>query len=461
MSPKQQIFQNISKRGVFMRRFKIKSKNIFSFLFLLIIFFTVSTNSSTRVFSVDDNIGIMRSYTLNSFDDYHAYKSNVISVTFLDEIDYDAINAADTIGYWDVSELTDGSVIAWMKLNKKETKNADTNRYDVYIGGKNNVKINSNSSYLFANFTSLKEINGLNNITTNNVTDTRYMFYNCSSLTELDLSDFNTDNLVYSAYMFRDCSSLKIIDLSNWDTRKFTNASFTSSMFTGCSNLTLNAYNIILTDYGMQKFFSGKTSFETINLSIANIDTITTMENMFNNCRNLVTLNLYSISTKNITNMENMFWYCESLKTINSLKDFDTSNVTNMRSMFYKCSSLEMLDLSNFNTKKVTDISYMFACCFNLSTIYVGSDWTIENIVSGTGTFSECSKLKGKTNYDIWKDNYECATINDYMTPIDNSVIPPVIDNEKFEQPDTEQKLSFFEKLIKWIKDFFAKIFNF
>lgn len=44
------------------------------------------------------------------------------------------------------------------------------------------------------------------------------MFFNCSSLTNLDLSSFHTDNLVVASGMFSYCSSLTVLDLSSFNT---------------------------------------------------------------------------------------------------------------------------------------------------------------------------------------------------------------------------------------------------
>ena len=43
-------------------------------------------------------------------------------------------------------------------------------------------------------------------------------FSNCSSLTNIDLSNFNIDNVTDMSNMFSNCSSLTNIDLSNFDT---------------------------------------------------------------------------------------------------------------------------------------------------------------------------------------------------------------------------------------------------
>ena len=36
-----------------------------------------------------------------------------------------------------------------------------------------------------------------------------YMFYNCNSLTKLDLSNFNAQNVINISFIFADCYSLK------------------------------------------------------------------------------------------------------------------------------------------------------------------------------------------------------------------------------------------------------------
>ena len=59
---------------------------------------------------------------------------------------------------------------------------------------------------MFSGCSSLKELN-LSNFNTNNVTDMYTMFYNCSSLKKLNLSNFNTNNVTDMGYMFSKCSS--------------------------------------------------------------------------------------------------------------------------------------------------------------------------------------------------------------------------------------------------------------
>ena len=63
-------------------------------------------------------------------------------------------------------------------------------------------------SDMFSKCSSLINLN-LSNFNTNNVTNMSYMFFNCSSLTSLNLSNFNINNVNDMWYMFdglnKDC----------------------------------------------------------------------------------------------------------------------------------------------------------------------------------------------------------------------------------------------------------------
>ena len=58
---------------------------------------------------------------------------------------------------------------------------------------------------------SLKTINFGHNFDTRNVIDTRDMFDGCSSLENLDLSNFNTTALKYAIGMFMNCDNISLL----------------------------------------------------------------------------------------------------------------------------------------------------------------------------------------------------------------------------------------------------------
>ena len=71
----------------------------------------------------------------------------------------------------------------------------------------------------------LKSIEGLEHLNTSQVTDMGGMFFDCQSLTSLDLSSFDTSQVRNMSEMFRDCASLTTLDLSSFDTSQVTDMS--------------------------------------------------------------------------------------------------------------------------------------------------------------------------------------------------------------------------------------------
>ena len=200
-----------------------------------------------------------------------------------------------------------------------------------------------------------------------NIRKINYIFYECSSLTNINLSNFNTNNVTNMSCMFLGCSSLKDINISKFNTNNVTNM---SCMFFGCSSLIeLNLSNFN-TDkvIDMSCMFSECSSLININLSNFNTDKVIDMSHMFKLCLSLKNINLSKFITNNVTNMEGMFSGCSSLTNLD-LSNFNTNYVKNMMSMFDGCSSLINIDLSNFNTSNVRykDMSYMFYGCKKLN----------------------------------------------------------------------------------------------
>jgi len=252
---------------------------------------------------------------------------------------------------------------------------------------KNNI---NNLCYIFCDCKSIINID-LSNFNSNNVTNMWRMFYECSSLINIDLSNFNTDNVIDMGWMFSGCSSLTNINLSNFNTTNVTNM---LCMFYGCSSLTnidLSNFNInnITTMSGM---FEGCSSLTNIDLSNFNTNNVTNMEHMFSGCSSLSKIDLLNFNTNNVTAMNFMFYGCSSLTNID-LSNFNTNNVIYIHSMFSGCSSLTNIDLSNFNTNNVTNMENMFYGCSSLTNIDL-SNFNTNNVTNIGGMFQGCKALK-------------------------------------------------------------------
>ena len=252
----------------------------------------------------------------------------------------------------------------------------------------------------FEDLKKLETITGLEYLNTEKVTDMGRMFYNCSSLTSLDVTHFNTANVTYMRYMFYNCSKLTSLDVTHFNTVKVTDM---HDMFFSCSSLTsldvthFNTANV--TDmYGM---FSRCSSLASLDVTHFNTANVTKMSYMFSSCSSLISLDVTHFNTANVTLMNGMFSSCSSLTSLD-VTHFNTEKVTNMSSMFSSCSSLTSLYLTNFNTEKVTNMGNMFSNCVALTTIYASSKFVTTLVTKSSGMFKNCGKLKGE---EEWKND--------------------------------------------------------
>ncbi|MDO5328531.1 MAG: BspA family leucine-rich repeat surface protein [Coriobacteriia bacterium] len=105
----------------------------------------------------------------------------------------------------------------------------------VVVEGNIHLKFNNTSWLFYDNLKKAKTFSGLDKFDVSRVTDFSYMFCNCESLTNLNLSSFNTARATTFKQMFIGCKSLTEVNLTSFNTEKVSNFSF---MFYGCSSLT-------------------------------------------------------------------------------------------------------------------------------------------------------------------------------------------------------------------------------
>ena len=113
------------------------------------------------------------------------------------------------------------------------------------------------------------------------IDSTKGMFYNCTDITEIDMSKFDTSSVTDMSEMFSMCSSLIYLNVSNLDT----------------------------------------TNVESF-------------EQMFYNCISLTSINLESFTNPSAVSLYRMFYGCENLEYIN-IKNFDEKENINVDEMFY------------------------------------------------------------------------------------------------------------------------------
>ena len=190
------------------------------------------------------------------------------------------------------------------------------------------------------------------------------MFLDLDNIIRVDLSHFDASQITDMRFMFSGCTSLTSINFENLNTSKVT---IVRSMFDSCISLTslnLNGFDTSSISV-MIDMFNNCSSLKSLDLSNFDTTEVTTMDGMFKYCTSLKSLDLNNFNTKKTQNMKNMFYGCSSLIFLN-IDNFDTSRVRYMDSMFYGCNSLITLDLNNFDTTKIDTYEDMLSGCDNL-----------------------------------------------------------------------------------------------
>ena len=209
--------------------------------------------------------------------------------------------------------------------------------------------------------------NFVNNITikwNNYFISSGCMFLDLDNIIKVDLSHFDASQITDMRYMFSGCTSLTSINFDNLNTSKVT---IVRSMFDSCISLTSLNFNAFDTSSisVMIDMFNNCSSIKSLDLRNFDTSKVTTMDGMFKYCTSLKSLDLNNFDTKNTQTMKNMFYGCSSLIFLN-IDNFDTTKVRYMDSMFYGCSSLITLDLNNFDMTKIETYQDMLLGCDNL-----------------------------------------------------------------------------------------------
>ena len=388
--------------------------------------------------------GVLMAYKENTA--FWGYRSNITKVVFENTMNEHKTNE-DLI--FDVSSAQDKSVMAYLVPNEDNAE-----MYTLYIQSESGVKANPNSSYLFANFNNLSEIENMKYLDTSDATNMNHMFYRCwslpsadfsnfdtskvknmismfegssfvtldlssfdtshvtdfsslfnecRSLISVDLSGFDTSSVTSMFYLFRQCSSIQELDLNNFDVSKVTTFQYA---FEGCKQLTKikfynwhfnesNSNNIAVDMYAM---FQGCGKLVDIDVSNWNMSNVGRTSLMFNECVSLKNLDVSKWDVSRLSNATNMFFNCSGLTSLD-VSNWNVSQLTVATNMFWLCKSLEKLDVSNWDTSNITNMSGVFAYCENLEVLDV-SNWNTSKVTDMSSAFGYLRKV---SNLDVSK----------------------------------------------------------
>jgi surface protein len=227
------------------------------------------------------------------------------------------------------------------------------------IGSTYEVKIKGDFPTIYFNNTGdiskIKTIEEWGDITWSSLVNA---FYGCSNLTINAYDIPNLTNATSVAQCFRGCSSLAG-GLADWDLSSITNM---SNFLLGCTsfNEDINAWDVGSVQ-NMSGMFSGATSF---NQTISNWD------------------------VSNVTNMAGMF--SGALSFNNILNDWDVSSVINMTGMFSGASTFNQ-SLADWNTSSLTSSANMFSAAIAYNQPMV--TWDVSTVTNMSGMFAGASQF--------------------------------------------------------------------
>ena len=343
----------------------------------------------SEFFNSEPDLALYSTPDINIYNLIESVDSTITSIEFSE--------MPPAAGIETVVVSTDDSPIEAVAWKENET---------IYIySEEETVNFNTNSSYAFAGFTKLRNIDldhfDFTNVNLVNglflatyVNDDFAQIVNLANTTEL-LYTFGFSCVDISDYSIIDMSSINSMsgmffgayvangNLGQLNTANVKNMSFAFSSLQGSS---LELFNLTLDD-----IYNTPFSFSGLNTS-----NVTNMAGLFSDSKTITNLDLSSFDTSNVTNMSRMFFGMSGLTSID-LSPLDTSKVKDMSMMFSGMSGLTSIDLAPLNTSNVTDMSYIFNGMSGLTSIDL-TPLDTSKVVRMNSMFEEMS---GLTSIDL------------------------------------------------------------
>lgn len=342
---------------------------------------------------------------------------------------------------WDVSESKDGSVLAWVMIDEDGWSH-------LYLAADGDIIANRNCAGLFCGYSELENIQGINYLKTDDVTDMGWMFAGCHNLLELDVSSFCTEKVINMSSMFFECFKLKTLNINNFELSNVTDMSW---MFGHCSDLILS-----LSEECKKKLLEIPHIFETVtinfklkNMHLENMDVKNESDEVGKNLNQVGdqkkksnklmacpdTMSVFGMKTKRdrirFIHIQNtldsvdelawdvsadkdgsvMAWLVKDENGRDSLYLAADGNIIaneNCSGLFNGYSELEDIEgMEFFRTDEVIDMSWMFASCYNLKKLNI-SIFNTKKVTNMKYLFAWCSSL---SNIDI--SNFDTRNVTD------------------------------------------------
>ena len=329
-------------------------KNCFNQIIYSVKKFRNNTNNLKRKREIKRNIYIIK----NNITNNNYFVNAIIKSIIIINLFYITISSIYDFNFLQESKIT-------LKVKGKGEKvilNSNFRQYltQVYING--NIKSEKTYKYTFD-----KEDNTVELFLDENIENTNNMFKECTSITEINLSNFDSSKVTSMDNMFEGCSSLTSIDLSNINTQLVKRMAF-----------------------------------------------------MFSRCTSLTSLDLSRFDTTKVTTMDSMFSHCSSLSSLD-LSKFEIAALNSFDTIFMDCTNLEYVNMNKFNVNKLKQTMFEnvpknLAICIqgSIDNLFSGTSNNLNNTSNSSSTNQYCfvkdcsSNWKTKQKKIINNNNNQC-----------------------------------------------------
>ena len=284
----------------------------------------------------------------------------------------------------------------------------------------NMFAMNCDLSYMFYNCTNLQNIS-ITNTLLNAVNDMSHMFFNCHSLQNFSFDSLNLNSIIYyidisyiffncsnikyliygnnyipvrdMQYSFYNCISLNSINLNKFISQDNINMSYTFYNCYSLNSVSIENNNLKVND--IRYMFYNNTALENLIIKFNSVsNSFYNMSYAFYNCVNLLTLNFDNWYIQP-NDMRNMFYNCSSLNSI-ELKLGTSDTDVNMTRMFYNCNNITIIEFNIGSDPSYyfpNDLHAMFYNCTNLTKVSL-NHFNTDKVLDMSYMFFNCINLE-------------------------------------------------------------------
>ena len=189
--------------------------------------------------------------------------SSLTSLSGIESWNVGKVEAMDQFVYKCTSLTGELNLSNWGISNCKNFASAfrETGLTEINLTNWSPAKTNTNMANMFRDDSSMTKLTAPTLVNAN-VNGLGYFLYECSSLTSLDISQWNVSGSKDLSHMFSGCSKLASLDLRNWDV---SGATMINSFLSNCESLTDLKMNFVLNKADLREFIYGCGSLEDLS----------------------------------------------------------------------------------------------------------------------------------------------------------------------------------------------------